>query len=336
MNKLTLTALAITSAFAVNANAADVYKGDNVSLALGGRVEARTQLSDQGKNKSVEKQADASRARLNFEAKTNITDDVVARGFVEKEFTQDSADETRYLYVAVGNENNELQFGKTDGALVQITNYTDILNTFGSEASNKSATADRADNQLLYIGSYGGLTVNAALNGGGETLQKKYFNLTTGAEEKSKQINTKIDKGYGASASYDFGVLKAGVGYAKETHENDTITHKDVKDSDNLLFSLGSDITDELYVGALYVDGSQYGDDFKGYELATSYDFTEKLTLSGTYTSSKFDSESDDRNAAALDLGYNFTDYFLTYVGVSKQFTQNEELKSLLGAKVTF
>ncbi|CAM4094140.1 porin [Vibrio neonatus] len=315
MNKLTLTALAITSAFAVNANAADVYKGDNVSLALGGRVEARTQLSDQGKDKSVEKQKDASRARLNFEAKTNITDDIVARGFVEKEFTQNDADETRYLYVAVGNDNNELQFGKTDGALVQLTNYTDILNTFGAEASNKSVTADRADNQLLYIGNYGGLTVNAAFNGGGETVA----------------TDTTIDKGYGISASYDFGVLKAGAGYAKETH-----TGVSSKDSDNLLLSLGSDITDQLYVGALYVNGSKFGDDFNGFELATSYDFTEQLTLSGTYTSAKFDSESDDRNTASLDLGYNFTDYFLTYVGVSKQFTQNEELKSLLGAKVTF
>ncbi|GAD91097.1 hypothetical protein VHA01S_068_00050 [Vibrio halioticoli NBRC 102217] len=319
MNKLTLTALAITSAFAVNANAADVYKADNVSLALGGRVEARTQLSDQGKdNKANEKQADISRARLNFEAKTNITDDVFARGFVEKEFTKDNSNDTRYLFVAVGNENNELQFGKTDGALVQITNYTDILNTYGAEASSKSVTADRADNQLLYIGNYGDLTVNAALNGGGETVD------TTGT-------GTTIDKGYGISASYDFGILKAGAGYAKETHDGVLS-----KDSDNLLVSLGSDITDELYVGALYVNGSKFGDDFNGFELATSYDFTEKLTLSGTYTSAKFDSENDDRNTASLDLGYNFTDYFITYVGVNKQFTQNEELKGMLGAKVTF
>ncbi|OBT09383.1 hypothetical protein A9264_08925 [Vibrio sp. UCD-FRSSP16_10] len=319
MKKLTLTAIAIASAFAASANAADIYKGDNLAFNMGGRVEARSQFSDQGKdNKANEKQEDQSRARLNFEAKTQITEDVFARGFVEKEFTKNNSNDTRYLYVAVGNDNNELQYGKTDGALVQITNYTDILNTYGAEASSKSVTADRADNQLLYIGNYGDLTVNAALNGGGETVD-------------TDNTGTTIDKGYGLSASYDFGMLKAGAGYAKETHDGFK-----AKDSDNLLLSLGSDLTDQLYVGALYVDGSQFGDDFQGYELASSYAFTEKLTLAGTYTSVKFDSATDDSNKAALDLGYQATSYFKTYVGVSKAFTLNEELKALLGAKVTF
>ncbi|PML65262.1 porin [Vibrio breoganii] len=318
MKKLTLTAIAVASAFAASANAAEVYKADNLALSLGGRVEARSEFSDQGKdNKVNQKQQELSRARLNFEAKTQITEDVHARGFVEKEFTKNNSNDTRYLYVGVGDENTELQYGKTDGSLGLITDYTDILNTYGSEASSKSATADRADNQLLYVGTYGDLTVKANVNGGGDDV--------TG-----NNISTKIDKGYGAAASYDFGMLKAGVGYAKETHD------QNFKDSDNLLVGLGADVTDDLYLGALYVGGSQFGDDFQGYELAGSYDFTDKLTLASTFTSANFDSEKDDRNSATVDLGYQFTNYFLTYAGVSKKFTQDEELKGMLGAKVTF
>ncbi|GAM55847.1 outer membrane protein ompU [Vibrio ishigakensis] len=147
MKKLTLTAIAVASAFAASANAAEVYNADNVALNVGGRVEARTTLTDTGDNK----QDDASRARLNVDAKTNVTDSVFAHGFFEKEFTKANSNDTRYLYVGVGNENNELQYGKTDGSLGLLTDYTDVLNFFGAEASSKSATADRADNQFLYI-----------------------------------------------------------------------------------------------------------------------------------------------------------------------------------------
>ncbi|GEA60707.1 porin [Vibrio comitans] len=324
MKKLTLTAIAVASAFAASANAAEVYKADNLALSLGGRVEARSEFSDQGKDnqlKDKQKQDDISRMRLNLEAKTQINDDVHARGFFEKEFRKDgdADNDTRYLYVGIGTDNTELQYGKTDGSLGLITDYTDILNTYGSEASSKSVTADRADNQLLYVGTYGDLTVKANVNGGGATVD----DVTTGN-------SVAIDKGYGVAASYDFGMLKAGAGYAKETHDGTA------KDSDNLLVGLGADVTDELYLGALYVGGSQFGKDFQGYELAGSYDFTDKLTLASTFTSADFDQEKEDRNTATVDLGYQFTNYFLTYAGVSKKFTQDEELKGMVGAKVTF
>ncbi|CAM2895229.1 porin [Vibrio rarus] len=318
MKTLTLTTIAIASVFAASANAHEIYKGDALSLSVGGRVEARSEFSDQGKDKSIQKQDDISRARLNIQARTQITDDVFARGYVEKEFTKTESNETRYLYVAVGNDNNEVQFGKTDGALYQIVNYTDILNTYGAEASNAETTAYRADNQFLYIGSYDALTVNASFNGGGQGVKDNVGNTTT------------AHYGYALSASYDFGFLNAGAGYAKEIH-NGTF-----KDSDSMLLSLGSNITDSLYVGGLYVNGTKFGDDFNGYELASSYAFTDKLSLAGTFTSVKFDSQSDNSTKAALDLGYQATEYFKTYVGVSKAFTLNEELKGMLGAKVTF
>ncbi|GAM74172.1 outer membrane protein ompU [Vibrio ishigakensis] len=334
MKKLTLTAIAVASAFAASANAAEVYKGDDLALSVGGRVEARSEFSDQGKNDVLKADArqgqdDISRARLNIDAKTDISDSIFAHGFIEKEFTKNNSNDTRYLYVGIGSENNELQFGKTDGSLGLLTDYTDILNTYGAEASSKSATADRADNQLLYIGTYGDLTVKANFNGGGAKVSKSFFD-ENGNKIAGQDINTTIDKGYGAAASYDFGMFKLGAGYANETHEGNA------KDSDNILVGLGADVTDALYLGALYVNGSQLGDDFQGYELAGSYAFTEKLTLASTFTSANFDSEKDDRNQAALDLGYQFTSYFKTYAGISKKFTQDEELKGMLGAKVTF
>lgn len=218
-----------------------------------------------------------------------------------------------------------MQYGKTDGSLGLITDFTDILNTYGAEASSKSVTADRADNQALYIGNFGDLTVKANYNSGGEAVKVNGQSLT-------------IQDGYGAAASYDFHLFKLGAGYAEEAYNAGARTSDD--HSKNLLVGLSSNLTDALYVAALYVNGSKMGDDFQGYELAGSYAFTEKLTLASTFTSAKFDSEKnlkdDTRDQAALDLGYQFTDYFKTYAGVSKKFTQDEELKGMLGAKVTF
>ncbi|GAM66154.1 outer membrane protein ompU [Vibrio sp. JCM 19236] len=323
MKKLTLTAIAVASAFAASANAAEVYNADNVALNVGGRVEARTTLTDTGDNK----QDDASRARLNVDAKTNVTDSVFAHGFFEKEFTKANSNDTRYLYVGVGNENNELQYGKTDGSLGLLTDYTDVLNFFGAEASSKSATADRADNQFLYIGTYGGLTVKANYNGGGSKIQDDNKNDVT------------IDQGYGASASYDFGQFKLGAGYANETHEDNGA--QKVKDSDNILVGAGVDLTDALYFGALYVNGSQLGNDFQGYELATTFAATDKLSLGATFTSARFDDirtgdTEKDSHKAALSATYQFTNYFSTYAEASKEFTNKEQFGGVLGAKVTF
>lgn len=321
MKKLTLTAIAVASAFAASANAAEVYNADNVALNVGGRVEARTTLTDTGDNK----QDDASRARLNVDAKTNVTDSVFAHGFFEKEFTKANSNDTRYLYVGVGNENNELQYGKTDGSLGLLTDYTDVLNFFGAEASSKSVTADRADNQFLYIGTYGGLTVKANYNGGGAKLDS----------------GETIDQGYGASASYDFGQFKLGAGYANETHE-DTAAGQKVEDSDNILVGAGVDLTDALYFGALYVNGSQLGNDFQGYELATTFAATDKLSLGATFTSARFDDAAKagltekDSHKAALSATYQFTNYFSTYAEASKEFTNAEQFGGVLGAKVTF
>jgi len=141
MNK-TLIALAVSAAaVATGAHAADgkqaggiegtsVYSSNGNSLEIGGRAEARLSLQDG-------KADDKTRVRLNFLGKTQITDGLYGVGFYEGEFTTEdtnNADDIdhRYTYAGIGGDFGEVTYGKNDGALGVITDFTDIMSYHGN------------------------------------------------------------------------------------------------------------------------------------------------------------------------------------------------------------
>ncbi|MFX3645670.1 porin OmpU, partial [Streptococcus suis] len=90
-----------------------------------GRAEARLSLKDG-------KADDLSRVRLNFLGKSMITDSLYGVGFYEGEFTTadngDGSDlDNRYTYAGIGGNFGEVTYGKNDGALGVITDFTDIM-----------------------------------------------------------------------------------------------------------------------------------------------------------------------------------------------------------------
>ncbi|NVJ57126.1 MAG: porin, partial [Vibrionaceae bacterium] len=140
MNK-TLIALAVSAAaVATGANAAEIYNQDGTSLELGGRAEARLSMKD-GEAK------DKTRVRLNFLGKTQITDNLYGVGFYEGEFSSneqgkvdnDSDNDlyTRQAWAGLGGEFGEIGYGKTEGALGVITDFTDIMAYHGNSAADK-------------------------------------------------------------------------------------------------------------------------------------------------------------------------------------------------------
>ncbi|NOH27132.1 porin [Vibrio mediterranei] len=323
-----LTAAIIASLSATAANAADVYKGDNLNLAVGGRAEARADFDKSSNDRTVE---DNSRARLNIGATTEIAEGVNAKGFYENEYNKDGFSENRYLYVGVAGENNELQYGKTDGSLGIITDYTDILDAFGGEAGNKTSTADRATNQLLYIGTFGDLKVKANANGGGSADSfKKYGNELSGT----------VDQGYGIAAQYQLGGLSFGAGYAYQKDQNVKVTAGNVQispdaTSQNVLVGAGYQLND-LYLGGLYTQGKLLDQDYKGFEVASKYNLTDRIRLAAAFQQVKFDiADETDQNIAA-SVYYNFTNYFATYAGISKDLKGDKDTAGRVGAIVTF
>lgn len=209
MNK-TLIALAVSAAaVATGVNAAEIYNQDGNSIELGGRAEARLALKDG-------KAEDNSRVRLNFLGKAQITDGLYGVGFYEGEFTTNdnggatdgnnsSSDLTnRYLYGGIGGTFGEVTYGKNDGALGVITDFTDIMAYHGNSAAYKIAIADRSDNMVSYKGQFQNLG-----------LKGSYRFADAEADGNNGYTDNDAD-GYSLSAIYAIGEtgIKLGAGYA--------------------------------------------------------------------------------------------------------------------------
>ncbi|KXI21823.1 porin [Photobacterium sanguinicancri] len=297
MNK-NLIALAVAAAtLSGAAQAAEVYSDETSSLAIGGRIEARAAVKDGDVT-------DNTRTRINIGAKSDITDSVYGLGFFEREFRAGDSvkidgesinvspkDENRKLYAGIGSDYGQVVYGKIDGSLGMITDFTDIMAYHGNEAGGKINAADRASNSLAYIGSFDNLVVKAN------------YVFDNGSKED----------GYSAGAMYtlDMG-LGFGAGYAQQETGADK-TDKTEKQA----FAAISYAINDFYFAGLYQDSrNTAAEKVRGYELAAKYTM-DKLVFTGTfnYLEDKDNSNSDDAlaNSYAVDATYYFTNNFRTY-----------------------
>ncbi|ELI6447707.1 porin [Photobacterium damselae] len=319
MNKNILALAVAAAAFSGAVSAAQVYSDDTSSLAIGGRVEARAH----GLNGDVN---DTSRVRINIDAKTQINDDLYAVGFFEREFKTDQSStakageqndknkadgETsynRYLFAGIGSKTyGQLVYGKADGALGMLTDFTDIMEYYGNEAGAKIAAADRTSNNLLYTGNFGGLTVKA--------------NYVANGKADESDANT---TGYSFATKYDFNNgLAMGIGYGQQKNQ-DTNKVKDL--NANQTFASASYTMGNLYVAGLYQYARNVGylynhqdnknTDYQGFSLATAYTLNQ-LVLRSTYNYMEKTTDANVKMANALDFdaSYFFTPNFRVYAG---------------------
>jgi len=299
MNK-TLIALAVSAAaVATGAHAADgkqaggiegtsVYSSNGNSLEIGGRAEARLSLQDG-------KADDKTRVRLNFLGKTQITDGLYGVGFYEGEFTTEdtnNADDIdhRYTYAGIGGDFGEVTYGKNDGALGVITDFTDIMSYHGNSAAHKIAVADRTDNMISYKGQFADLGLKAS------------YRFADRDEVAGNFVENK-DDGYSLSAIYALGEsgVKLGAGYADQNEQNEYMLAASYRISD-------------FYFAGTFTDGELAKDngDYTGYEFATAYTL-EKTAFTLTYNNAEFDNETAADNVA-IDATYYFKPNFRTYI----------------------
>ncbi|SPM19519.1 porin [Vibrio cholerae] len=296
MNK-TLIALAVSAAaVATGVNAGEIYNQDGASLTMGGRAEARLSLKDG-------KAEDKSRVRLNFLGKAEINDSLYGIGFYEGEFTtNDSASykdpkqngsdlDNRYTYAGIGGTYGEVTYGKNDGALGVITDFTDIMAYHGNSAADKIAVADREDNMLAYKGQFGDLGVKASF---------RFADRTENTAADKFEDNSK--DGYSLSAVYAFGDtgFNIGAGYA----DQDT--------QDQYMLAASYAIAD-FYFAGLFTDGEKAKDvDYTGYELAAGYKLGQ-AAFTATYNNAETAKETSANNFA-IDATYYFKPNFRSYI----------------------
>ena len=319
MNK-TLIALAVSAAaVTTGANAAEIYNQDGNSIELGGRAEARLALKDG-------KAEDNSRVRLNFLGKAQITDGLYGIGFYEGEFTTnengkstDSGESdltNRYLYGGIGGTFGEVTYGKNEGALGVITDFTDIMAYHGNSAAYKIAIADRSDNMVSYKGQFNNLG-----------LKGSYRFADAEADGNNGYKDNDAD-GYSLSAIYAIGEtgIKLGAGYADGTENVDYSAKSDGSDykyTDRTQYMLAASYTiNSLYFAGTFVDGEDQivGEsdtkDLTGYEFAAAYTIGQTV-FSTSYNyleSDKAGTKKDEADNVAIDATYYFKPNFRGYI----------------------
>ncbi|MGC9422924.1 porin [Vibrio sp.] len=295
MNK-TLIALAVSAAaMAAGVNAGEIYNQDGTSLTLGGRAEARLSLKDG-------KAEDKTRARVNVLGKTQINDTLYGAGFYEGEFTTadnggevdaNSNDITnRYAFAGIGGNFGLVTYGKNDGALGVVTDFTDIMAYHGNSAAHKLTVADRADNMLTYAGQFDDLAVKASYR----------FADREGTTANGSYADNNQD-GYSLSAIYAFANtgFKVGAGYADQDEANEYMLAASYKMAD-------------FYFAGVFTDGelAKHDADYTGYELAAAYTLNQTVfTL--TYNNAETNKETSADNLA-VDATYFFKPNFRAYV----------------------
>ncbi|ENK2325511.1 porin [Vibrio vulnificus] len=315
--KKTLIALSVSAAaVATGVNAAELYNQDGTSLDMGGRAEARLSMKDG-------KVADNSRIRLNFLGKVEIQDGLYGVGFYEGEFT--TADEgvnktnnnldNRYTYAGLGGKFGEVTYGKNDGALGVITDFTDIMAYHGNSAADKIAVADRVDNMIAYKGQFDALSVKASYRFADRAEG-------TGVDE-GKYVDNGQD-GYSLSAIYAIGQtgLTLGGGYADQDEQNEYMLAAS--------YTMG-----DLYFAGIYTDGekAKKDGDYTGYELAAKYTMGQTV-FTTTYNNAETNSQTSADNFA-VDATYYFKPNFRGYVSYNFNLIDSGDKLGKVGGNTT-
>ncbi|NOI64802.1 porin [Vibrio sp. 99-8-1] len=333
--KKTFLALAVSAAVvATGANASDgkqdgsiegttVYSSNGNSLEIGGRAEARMSLKDG-------KAADNSRVRLNFLGKTQITDGLYGVGFYEGEFTTadnggatDSSSDSltnRYAYAGIGGTYGELTYGKNDGALGVITDFTDIMAYHGNSAADKINAADRADNMLTYKGQFSDFDLKAS-----------YRFADRIDNDPSGEFTENAADGYSLSAIYSIGDsgVKLGGGYAEQDKSNEYMLAASYRIGG---FYIAGNFTD----GEKDFDSDQYNNtsglndhfsgiqDYRGVEAAVAYNLNQWVFTS-TYNTAETDGYTTADNIA-VDATYYFKPNFRAYASYNFNLMDKDDV----------
>ncbi|WP_434356731.1 porin [Parasalinivibrio latis] len=331
MNKK-LIALAVAGfAASASVSAAEIYSDNNSAISLQGRMEARAESHDSDVN-------DISRARLGVMGQSQLTEGLYGVGYAEFELSnnnyadksndQENNLKTRYAYAGIGGNYGEVGFGRADGSLGMITDFTDIMSTYGAVASDKLTVADRVDNNMYYKGTFGGLTVKANYS---------FDNNSTENSNGTSNVSKADNAGYSLGAVYNTEMgLGFGLGYAQEQAN-------DAKDNDQMMAAVNYTIGD-LYFAGLYTNGNRNPDavndtanlkqgrhNYDGYELAAAYNLNQWV-FTTTYGNGSFDSDTAVE-AVGVDATYFFNNKFRAYAGYNFNLMSKSEVKAATDAE---
>lgn len=305
--KKTLLATLILSSFVSGAvSAATVYDKEDTKLSIGGRAEVRALFSDAVDGSML----DESRARINFEGETKISESLTGFAFMEYEIKPGEEAKNRYLFAGIGTQAGDFSYGRQDTSSVQISDMTDIASYHSGQQQYIDSASDKQSNNFVFA--------NNSIQG----LALKANYIANGDEDKT---DAKPEDSFGLSALYsmDFG-LDLGVAYADQDQQ-DQVT-------------LGAGYTfEDLYLAATYAMGSvEDNDDFTSLEVAAQYKFTKEFRMIAMYGMAEEDVAGDTEDFVALEGQYRFNKNLRTYASYKVANLDGQEDELLAGIRYNF
>lgn len=307
MKKLLLS-VAIASSFAsTSLLAATVYDQDGTQLKIGGRAEARANISDNNESASDSTFKDKSRARINLKGKTHFNEHLGAFGTYEVEIAdgKDNLVNTRYLFAGLSTQVGNVSYGQQDSAQVMLTDYTDILATFGGDAADLTdGNKDKRENNFVYSGEFDALTVQA-----------NYI-----------ASNEKNNDSFGLSGMYALPIgLDIGLGY--------TSGEQTGVDVDQVNLALRYTL-DAFMVSGLFTTGEIDKADATAYEFAAAYALNQWV-FQGVYNYQELD-DKDTVDNVAIEAIYKLNKSFRTYAGYKFEQMDNLDDQIQFGLRYDF
>ncbi|MEZ9864218.1 hypothetical protein BCU83_01010 [Vibrio breoganii] len=313
MKKAALTTAILAVMASGSAAAATVYKDDTSELKIGGRAEARFNISDNNKSADDSAFDDKSRARLNIVGKSQINDDLYGFGKYEAEFDTGSKITNRYAFAGVGTNFGEFSYGKQDSAQVMLTDITDTMATFGADAADiVDGNKDKRSNNFLYSGEFGGFNVQANYLANDEKDADSY--------------------GIAAMYGFDFG-LDLGLGYVGQTDG----------DNDDSQVNLAAQYSiADFTLGGYYALGSVADEDVNAFEISALYKLN-KWTFVAVYNYNDVDTVIkqditglDEVDNFAVEAVYKFNGNLRTYAGYKFEQVDNQDDQIQAGIRYDF
>ncbi|WP_394246141.1 porin [Vibrio profundi] len=306
MKKAAITTAVLAALASTPSLAATVYDNDGTSLKVGGRAEARFNISDNNESDTESSFKDKSRARVNLKGKTQVAEGLYGFGKYEAEFNDKNDITNRYFFAGIGTGMGEFSYGKQDSAQVMLTDVTDTMATFGADAADiVDGNKDKRENNFLYSGQFDALTVKV-----------NYI------------AADKVDaNSFGVAAMYSLDMgLDLGAGYVSQ----------DNGDFDDDQINLVAQFSKDAFtVGGLYTMASASDEDITGYELSAKFKANKQLTLVGVYNfQENDDTNTEIANNFAIEAVYKFNGHIRTYAGY--KFEQLDDKDDQLQAGIRY
>ncbi|NOH95734.1 porin [Vibrio sp. 99-70-13A1] len=308
MKKAAIATAIVSALVSGSSLAATVYDKEGTTLSIGGRAEARFNISDNNETVDNSSFKDKSRARVNLKGKTQVTDGLYGFGKYEAEFDGASDLSNRYFFAGIGTDIGEFSYGKQDSAQVMLTDVTDTMATFGADAADiVSGNKDKRENNFLYSGKFDQFKVKA-----------NYI-----------AANEKDSDSYGIAGMFSLDIgLDLGLGYVSQDNG---------QYSDDQINLVAQYSMDAFSVGGLYTMGSVADEDITGYELSAKFKANKKLALVGVYNFSENDDTSTElANNFAIEAVYKFNGHIRTYAGYKFEQLDNKDDQLQAGIRYDF